>query len=65
MGSEEANVQRILNIVGIASIVALAATPAAAGHGGFLGGLFGGGRGAPVRRRPSACRSSSPPAPTC
>lgn len=47
MGSEEANVQRILNIVGIASIVALAATPAAAGHGGFLGGLFGGGRGAP------------------
>lgn len=40
--------QRVLNIVSIAAIVALAATPASAkGFGDFLGGLFGGGRGAP------------------
>lgn len=40
--------QRVINIVGVAAFVALAATPANAGVlGGLLGGLFGGGRGAP------------------
>lgn len=37
--------QRIINTIGFAAFVALAATPAAAG--GLFGGLFGGGRGAP------------------